>query len=79
MTIGPVHRLVLGSSRPDFYGDPGRLQRLKVNDLVRAIDALAVQKDAHNVSVLHQNQLSDVDVKSDSRYSAGSMRPAPRA
>jgi uncharacterized membrane protein len=61
MTIGPVQLLVLGFSRPDFHGEiRGELQRLKDNDLVRVIDALAVQKDAQgNVSVLHQSQLSD--------------------
>jgi uncharacterized membrane protein len=61
MTIGPVQLLVLGFSQPDFHGEiRGELQRLRDNDLVRVIDALAVQKDAQgNVSVLHQSQLSD--------------------
>jgi uncharacterized membrane protein len=61
MTIGPVQLLVLGFSRPDFHGEiRDELQRLKENDLVRVIDALAVQKDAQgNVSTLHQSQLSE--------------------
>jgi uncharacterized membrane protein len=61
MTIGPVQLLVLGFSRPDFHGEIRQeLQRLKDNDLVRVIDALAVQKDSQgNVAELHQSQLSD--------------------
>ena len=61
MTIGPVQLLVLGFSRPDFHGEiREELQRLKDNDLVRVIDALAVQKDAQGtVSELHQSQLTD--------------------
>ncbi|HEX8862948.1 MAG TPA: hypothetical protein VGC06_28415 [Actinomycetes bacterium] len=60
MTIGPVQLLVLGFNRPDFHGEiREELQRLKDNDVVRVIDALAVQKDAQgNVSRLHQSQLS---------------------
>lgn len=47
MTIGPVQLLVLGFNRPDFHGGIREgLQRLKDNDVVRVIDALAVQKDA---------------------------------
>jgi hypothetical protein len=47
MTIGPVQLLVLGLSHPDFEGEILKeLQRLRENDLIRVIDALAVYKDA---------------------------------
>jgi uncharacterized membrane protein len=60
MAIGPVQLLVLGFSHPDFHGEiRAELERLKDNDLVRVIDALAVQKDAAGeVRVLHESQLS---------------------
>src|SRR5919198_1229206 len=60
MAIGPVQLLVLGFSHPDFHGEiRAELERLKDNDLVRVIDALAVRKDAAGeVSVLHESQLS---------------------
>jgi uncharacterized membrane protein len=60
MAIGPVQLLVLGFSHPDFQGEiRGELDRLRDNDLVRVIDALAVRKDADgNVTTLHQSQLS---------------------
>jgi uncharacterized membrane protein len=61
MAIGPVQLLVLGFKHPDFQGEiRGELDRLKDNDLVRVIDALAVHKDADgNVKTLHESQLSD--------------------
>jgi uncharacterized membrane protein len=61
MAIGPVQLLVLGFSHPDFQGEiRDELQRLRDNDLVRVLDALAVHKDADgNVQVLHDSQLSD--------------------
>jgi uncharacterized membrane protein len=60
MAIGPVQLLVLGFSHPDFQGGiRGELDRLRDNDLVRVIDALAVQKDADgNVTTLHDSQLT---------------------
>ena len=60
MTIGPVQLLVLGFEHPHFEGEvTAELQRLKDNDLVRVIDALAVYKDAEgNVSGLKESQLS---------------------
>src|SRR5512132_2726171 len=60
MAIGPVQLLVLGFSHPEFQGEiRGELDRLRDNDLVRVIDALAVQKDADgNVKTLHDSQLS---------------------
>jgi uncharacterized membrane protein len=61
MAIGPVQLLVLGFSHPEFQGEiRGELQRLRDNDLVRVLDALAVYKDADgNVATLHDSQLSD--------------------
>jgi len=61
MAIGPVQLLVLGFKHPDFQGEiRGELERLRDNDLVRVIDALAVHKDADgNVQQLHESQLSD--------------------
>jgi uncharacterized membrane protein len=63
MAIGPVQLLVLGFSHPDFHGEIRKeLDRLRDNDLVRVIDALAVQKDADgNVTSLHESQLSSED------------------
>jgi uncharacterized membrane protein len=60
MAIGPVQLLVLGFSQPGFQGEIRKeLERLKDNDLVRVIDALAVSKDADGkVSTLHESQLS---------------------
>src|SRR5262245_37010090 len=60
MAIGPVQLLVLGFNQPDFEGEIQReLQRLKDNDVVRVIDALAVAKDARGrVSTLKGSQLS---------------------
>jgi uncharacterized membrane protein len=60
MAIGPVQLLVLGFKQPDFQGEiREELDRLRDNDLVRVIDALAVRKDADgNAEVLHQSQLS---------------------
>jgi uncharacterized membrane protein len=61
MAIGPVQLLVLGFSHPNFQGEiREELDRLRDNDLVRVIDALAVHKDADgNVKTLHESQLSD--------------------
>jgi uncharacterized membrane protein len=61
MAIGPVQLLVLGFSHPEFQGEiRGELDRLRDNDLVRVIDALAVHKDADgNVTTLHDSQLGE--------------------
>jgi uncharacterized membrane protein len=61
MAIGPVQLLVLGFNHPDFQGEiRSELDRLRDNDLVRVIDALAVHKDAGgDVKTLHESQLSD--------------------
>jgi uncharacterized membrane protein len=61
MAIGPVQLLVLGFQQPDFRGEIlAELDRLKENDVVRVIDALAVYKDAQGeVSTLERSDLSD--------------------
>jgi uncharacterized membrane protein len=60
MAIGPVQLLVVGFNHPDFQGEIRQeLERLRDNDLVRVIDALAVRKDADGeVATLHESQLS---------------------
>jgi uncharacterized membrane protein len=60
MAIGPVQLLVLGFKQPNFEGEIlEELERLRTNDLVRVIDALAVYKDADgNVETLRGSQLS---------------------
>jgi uncharacterized membrane protein len=60
MAIGPVQLLVVGFKHPDFQGEiREELDRLRDNDLVRVIDALAVRKDADgNPEALHASQLS---------------------
>ena len=47
MAIGPVQLLVLGFKEPNFQGEiRAELDRLRDNDLVRVLDALAVRKTA---------------------------------
>jgi uncharacterized membrane protein len=47
MAIGPVQLIVLGFNHPDFHGEViAELERLRENDTIRVIDALAVYKDA---------------------------------
>jgi uncharacterized membrane protein len=60
MALGPVQLLVLGFEHPDFEGEIRKeLDRLRDNDVVRVIDALAVYKDADGeVTTLHDSQMS---------------------
>jgi uncharacterized membrane protein len=60
MAIGPVQLIVLGFSHPEFHGEIiEQLERLKENDAVRVIDALAVHKDAAGeVEVQHLSTLT---------------------
>ncbi len=47
MAIGPVQLIALGFNHPDFHGEViAELERLRENDMIRVIDALAVYKDA---------------------------------
>src|SRR3954469_8240722 len=60
MAIGPVQLLVLGFNHPEFHGEiKAELERLRDNDLVRVIDALAVHKDAAGeIEVEHLSNLT---------------------
>src|SRR5881275_1653856 len=60
MAIGPVQLIVLGFANPDFHGEIiAELERLRENDTVRVIDALAVHKDAAGeVEIQHLSNLS---------------------
>jgi uncharacterized membrane protein len=64
MSIGPVQLLVLGFARPDFEGEIlAELERLRDDDMVRVIDALAVYKAVGGqVSVLKESQLSSEEM-----------------
>jgi uncharacterized membrane protein len=63
MAIGPVQLVVLAFDKPDFQGEvQAELDRLRDNDTVRVIDALAVHKDAEGeVTVLRRSDLSEED------------------
>jgi uncharacterized membrane protein len=60
MAIGPVQLIVLGFSHPDFHGEViAELERLRENDMVRVIDALAVYKSADgDLEVEHLSNLT---------------------
>ncbi len=60
MAIGPVQLIVLGFSHPNFHGEViAELERLRENDTVRVIDALAVYKDAKGeIEVEHLSNLT---------------------
>jgi uncharacterized membrane protein len=60
MAIGPVQLVVLGFNRPDFHGEIiAELERLRENDMVRVIDAIAVHKDADGeIEVAHLSNMT---------------------
>ncbi|GIE91251.1 hypothetical protein [Actinoplanes regularis] len=60
MAIGPVQLIVLGFRHPNFHGEViAELERLRQNDTVRVIDALAVHKDARgDIEVEHLSNLT---------------------
>jgi uncharacterized membrane protein len=60
MAMGPVQLLVLGFDHPDFEGEIIKeLERLKNNDLIRVIDAMAVYKtESGDVATVNDSQLS---------------------
>jgi uncharacterized membrane protein len=60
MAIGPVQLIVLGFDHPEFHGEIiAELERLRENDAVRVIDALAVHKDAAGeIEVAHLSNLT---------------------
>jgi len=61
MAIGPVQMLILGFEDPQFTGEiVAELQRLKEQDIVRLIDAIAVRKDEDgNIDSLQLSDLSE--------------------
>jgi uncharacterized membrane protein len=63
MAIGPVQLIVLAFNEPNFQGEVlAELDRLKENDVVRVIDAIAIHKDTEGeVTVLKRTDLSDDD------------------
>lgn len=60
MTIGPVQLIALGFNHPQFHGEIiAELERLRENDSVRVIDALAVYKDADGeIEIEHLSNLT---------------------
>lgn len=60
MAIGPVQLVVLGFNHPNFHGEIiEELERLRENDAVRVIDALAVHKDADGeIEIAHLSNLT---------------------
>jgi uncharacterized membrane protein len=60
MSVGPVQLIVLGFTHPEFHGEiVAELERLRENDAVRVIDALAVYKDADGgIEVEHLSNLT---------------------
>jgi uncharacterized membrane protein len=60
MAIGPVQLLVLGFDHPDFQGEViAELERLRENDTIRVIDALAVFKDTDgDLEVAHLSNIT---------------------
>jgi uncharacterized membrane protein len=60
VAIGPVQLLVLAFQNPDFQGEViDELERLRENDMVRVIDALAVYKHADDaIEVEHLSNLT---------------------
>ena len=70
MTIGPVQLIVLGFRQPDFRGEIiDELERLRENDTIGLVDALAVYKDpAGEIEIMHLSNASREDA-----VAAGSM------
>ena len=60
MAIGPVQLIVLGFPAPDFHGEIiDELERLRLSDTVRVIDALAVYKSPDGeIEAMHLSNLS---------------------
>jgi uncharacterized membrane protein len=60
VSIGPVQLIALGFDQPDFHGEiVAELERLRANDSVRVIDALAVYKAPDGqLDVEHLSNLS---------------------
>jgi uncharacterized membrane protein len=65
MAMGPVQLIVLGFRHPDFHGEiTEELERLRENDTIRVIDALAVHKGADGrFEVAHLSYLTEEEEK----------------
>lgn len=63
MAIGPVQLISLGFVQPDFHGEViAELERLRENDAVRVIDALAVYKtNDGDIEVEHLSNLTQAE------------------
>jgi uncharacterized membrane protein len=64
-SIGPVQLIVLEFPGPDFHGAIiEELERLRENNTIRVVDALAVHKNvASDIEVAHLSNLSDEEVE----------------
>lgn len=74
MPIGPVQLLVVSFAEPDFRGEVlDELKRLRDSDVIRLIDALAVQKDLDgNLAAVQWSDLS-VDEAEDFGATVGAL------
>lgn len=69
MSVGPVQLLVLGFEQPNFQGEIlAELDRLKEQELIRVIDALAVYKDENGEVALLER--TDLDAKEAAEFGA---------
>jgi len=61
MAVGPVQLIVLGFPEPNFHGEViAELERLRDNDMIKVIDALAVHKGPNGeLEAAHLSNLSD--------------------
>jgi uncharacterized membrane protein len=61
MAIGPVQLIVLGFPEPNFHGEViAELERLKLSDTIKVIDALALYKDDDGeLEAMHLSNLTD--------------------
>jgi uncharacterized membrane protein len=61
MAVGPVQLIVLGFPEPNFHGEViAELERLRENDMIKVIDALAVHKGRNGeLEAMHLSNLSD--------------------
>jgi uncharacterized membrane protein len=61
MAIGPVQLIALGFTNPNFQGEViAELEKLRQNDTIRVVDALAVYKSADGeIEVEHLSNLTD--------------------
>ena len=80
MPIGPVQLLVVSFDKPDFSGEIlEELKRLRENEVIRLIDALAVQKGLDgSLAVLQWSDLSIEEAEGAGRHRRRPARPRGR-